>query len=203
VTTNPSNLAHRVVEAISQGTYRSRDLNMAKRLVGADDAEDVVQEAYLKAFRFRESYHGDSAISTWLYRIVRNTALNHIRDQRRPQDHLYANTRITGETAAYFLASAQDDRSSPEAVCIARDFLSTLQAALDAADDIYASRKVIGVAAGLECGMSAEEIAKVYGIGPQLVAWYASVARKSARDVVRRIEKQDAPMVADVERDAA
>jgi RNA polymerase sigma-70 factor (ECF subfamily) len=55
----------------------SEAYNLARWLMRNDqDAQDVVQEAYLRAFRFFEGYHGDSA-RAWLLKIVRNVCLNH------------------------------------------------------------------------------------------------------------------------------
>ena len=55
----------------------SEAYNLARWLMKNDqDAQDVVQEAYLRAFRFFEGYHGDSA-RAWLLKIVRNVCLNH------------------------------------------------------------------------------------------------------------------------------
>ena len=53
------------------------------RLVGAQDAEDVAQEVYMHAFRRIHQFHGDSSLSTWLYRITVNEALQHLRKKRR------------------------------------------------------------------------------------------------------------------------
>ena len=41
-----------------------------------DSAEDVVQEAFIKVFRGLHSYRGDARLSTWIYRIARNEAVN-------------------------------------------------------------------------------------------------------------------------------
>ena len=49
--------------------------NLAVRLTGnADDADDVVQEAYVRAFRGLRRFRGDASFSTWLYRIATNCA---------------------------------------------------------------------------------------------------------------------------------
>jgi len=56
----------------------SEAYNLARWLMKNDqDAQDVVQEAYLRAFRFFEGCHGDSG-RAWLLKIVRNVCLNHI-----------------------------------------------------------------------------------------------------------------------------
>ena len=54
-----------------------------------DDAEDVVQDAFVSALRYGNGFRGDSAPLTWLYRIVINESFNAIR-ARRPQEPLDA-----------------------------------------------------------------------------------------------------------------
>lgn len=57
---------------------------LALRLVGdPDDARDVTQEAYLRAYRGLESFRGDAQFSTWLYRITANRAATHLRRRIR------------------------------------------------------------------------------------------------------------------------
>jgi RNA polymerase sigma-70 factor (ECF subfamily) len=47
------------------------------------DAEDVTQEAMLLAYRYRDSFRGESRFSTWLYRVTATAALMFLRKQRR------------------------------------------------------------------------------------------------------------------------
>ena len=63
-----------LVRATSSDTY-----SLAHRLVGnEDDARDVVQEAYLRAFRGIQRFRGDAQFSTWLHRITANCAATHL-----------------------------------------------------------------------------------------------------------------------------
>jgi RNA polymerase sigma-70 factor (ECF subfamily) len=63
--------------------YQDRLYNTAYRLMGnADDAQDVVQEAFLNAYQSLASFKGDSLFFTWLYRIAVNTAISLKRKQR-------------------------------------------------------------------------------------------------------------------------
>ena len=48
----------------------------------ATDAEDVLQEAFLEAFRYIHEFRGDSAFGPWLKRIVVNRAINHLKKRR-------------------------------------------------------------------------------------------------------------------------
>ena len=65
-------------------TYSLRLLLVARRIVGSDeDARDVVQDAFLSAFRNLERFAGEAKLSTWLHRIVVNTALMKLRTRRR------------------------------------------------------------------------------------------------------------------------
>jgi RNA polymerase sigma-70 factor (ECF subfamily) len=57
---------------------------LARRITGnEEDARDVVQEAYLRAWRSIGQFRGDAAFSTWLYRITANAAASHVRKRRR------------------------------------------------------------------------------------------------------------------------
>jgi RNA polymerase sigma-70 factor (ECF subfamily) len=73
-------------------TFGARMLSVARRIVGNDeDARDVVQAAYLSAFRAIGAFEGSAQLSTWLHRIVVNTALMRLRSRRRkPEESIDA-----------------------------------------------------------------------------------------------------------------
>ena len=73
-------------------TFGARMLSVARRIVGNDeDARDVVQSAYLSAFRAIGAFEGSAQLSTWLHRIVVNTALMRLRSRRRkPEESIDA-----------------------------------------------------------------------------------------------------------------
>ena len=57
-------------------TYQDMAITIAHRICGnMQDAEDVVQESYVKAYRNLHTFRSESKFSTWLYRIVYNTAI--------------------------------------------------------------------------------------------------------------------------------
>ena len=62
------------------GTYQDMALTIAYRICGnMQDAEDIVQESYVKAYRNLHAFRGESKFSSWLYRIVYNTAASFTR----------------------------------------------------------------------------------------------------------------------------
>ena len=57
---------------------------LAVRIAGLDDADDVAQESFLRAFHRLERFRGEGAFRSWLLQIVHNTALNTVA-RRRPE----------------------------------------------------------------------------------------------------------------------
>ena len=74
---------NRLVETYSAPIYR-----LALKILGdQQDAEDVLQETFIKAYRHLKEFEGRSSFSTWLYRIASNEALMLLR-RRRPRSDL-------------------------------------------------------------------------------------------------------------------
>jgi RNA polymerase sigma-70 factor (ECF subfamily) len=70
-------------------TYRSRIFAICYRYTGnREDAEDLVQDVLLRAFRGLPGFRGEARFRTWLYRIAVNACLNWIAVQRRPGEPL-------------------------------------------------------------------------------------------------------------------
>src|SRR5262245_42338775 len=64
-------------------TYGRRIFQLAFRhLRNHEDAEEVVQDVLLKVFRKIDAFRGDSALSSWIYRITFNTAMSRMRRQK-------------------------------------------------------------------------------------------------------------------------
>ena len=62
-----------------------------------DDALDVVQDAFIKAHKYLDKFEGNSSFYTWLYRIVMNLAIDHLRKHRRVKPVELDETRIEND----------------------------------------------------------------------------------------------------------
>jgi len=60
-----------------------------RRLVGEAEAEDVAQEVFVKISRSLDTFRGESRLSTWIYRIATNTAMDHLRKPSAKYSTLY------------------------------------------------------------------------------------------------------------------
>ncbi|SEK81613.1 RNA polymerase sigma-70 factor, ECF subfamily [Atopomonas hussainii] len=92
--------------------YQHRILGLVQRFVrDPHEAQDVAQEAFIKAYRALANFRGDSAFYTWLYRIAINTAKNYLVSRgRRPPD-----ADVSAEDAEFYEGDhALKDVESPE-----------------------------------------------------------------------------------------
>ena len=69
------------------GEHSNFVYNVAYRMMGnPDDAEEVVQDTFLSAYRARDRFRGDAQVTTWLYRIAVNASLMRLRKTSRRQE---------------------------------------------------------------------------------------------------------------------
>lgn len=135
--------------------YQHRILALVNRFVSDfSEAQDVTQEAFVKAYRALPNFRGDSQFYTWMYRIAVNTAKNHLVSRKRRTP-----TRdIDIEDAEFFTdESSMQDISSPDAL-LQRDQLKKV--VFDAIDDLPDELRRAITLRELE-GLSYEEIAEV------------------------------------------
>ena len=101
------------------------------------DAEDLVQEAYLRAFRFFDSYRPGTLIKAWLFRILRNTFINRYRAAKiRPDEVDFAKIEDNYERV---LDEFSRQRTSPEDAVMDRVLDSEIQGALGRLPEEYRS----------------------------------------------------------------
>lgn len=125
------------------------------------DAEDLVQEAFLRAFRFFDSYRPGTHIKAWLFRILRNTFINRYRAARvRPQEVDFAKVEAAYERRIdeTFLAAGRGP--TPEESALAGVLDGEIQDALAELAEEYRSVVVMAL---LE-EMSYKEIATALSI---------------------------------------
>lgn len=92
--------------------YEKNVYNLALRMVGnSEDAADMSQEAFIKAYNSLDSFRGDSKFSVWLYRIVSNVCLDFIRSRKRKQTVSLSMEDDNGDDVELDIA---DDTQSPE-----------------------------------------------------------------------------------------
>jgi RNA polymerase sigma-70 factor, ECF subfamily len=85
-------------------TLRPKVLRYLTRMVGEVDAEDLVQEVFEKVSRSLGNFRGDADVSTWVYRIATNTALDRLRRRGRPADSV-------DPSAADYAVAVEGDRN--------------------------------------------------------------------------------------------
>ena len=87
--------------------YRRRVFSLTARICGRDDAEELTQEVFYKAFRALDRFRGDAQLSTWLYRLAVNAALSHAtRIQARAR-------RVSSEALLDTLPAAEAPQGDP------------------------------------------------------------------------------------------
>lgn len=134
--------------------YQHKIIKLISRYVhDPEAAQDVAQEAFLKAYRGLSRFRGESAFYTWLYRIAINTAKNHLVAQsRRMPDY-----KVDAQEAEYYDgASALQENDTPERELLKDEIERTVYRAIkDLPDDL----KTAITLRELE-GMSYDEIAQ-------------------------------------------
>ena len=159
-------LDQQLVERVQRGDKHAFDLLVAKyqrklgRLISrfvrdTGEAEDVTQEAFIKAYRALPGFRGDSAFYTWLYRIGINTAKNYLLSSKRRTP---TSTTFDAEEAESFEdAGLLHEVSTPENELMSKQVVSVVQATLQQLPEDLRSALTLREIEGL----SYEEIASV------------------------------------------
>ena len=138
------------------GKYQRKLLRLVMRLVrDPAEAEDVTQEAFIKAYRALPNFRGDSAFYTWLYRIGVNTAKNWLvaNGRRMPVMSEIVDDESDGIEESVLLR----DDETPDRVLMSRQIGETVNAAMDALpEDLRTAISLREID-----GLSYEEIAQV------------------------------------------
>jgi len=134
--------------------YQHKVVKLVMRYVrNPAEAEDVAQEAFIKAYRALPQFRGDSAFYTWLYRIAINTAKNAVvsRD-RSPVDY---DLDLQNPDESYDMHGRLKDSETPEGLVLTDEIRTTVNSAIDALPEDLRTAIVLRELEGL----SYEEIA--------------------------------------------
>lgn len=139
--------------------YQRKVQRLLSRLVrDPAEVEDLTQETFIKAYRALDSFRGDSAFYTWLYRIAINTAKNHLMaSNRRPA--VSATVHETEEGETWDELDTLSDSETPENLLLTQEIAQTVEEAIQSLPE---ELRIAITLRELE-GLSYEEIAQVMG----------------------------------------
>jgi len=176
------------VRAITQANNR-RLYRIARGILRNDsEAEDVVQETYVRAFTHLDSFRGESSLATWLARIAMNEALGRLR-RRRPGvewTSLPPGT-LEAQIIQFPLSAPPED---PEKSMAQREIQHVVEHAIDELPDAF---RIVFITRVIE-GMNVEETAEILGLKPETVKTRLHRARTMLRD---NVERKIGPVVMD------
>lgn len=155
--------------------HTARMYRVAVRIVADPaDAEDVVQDAWLAAWRGLRSYRGEAEPSTWLYRVVTNTGLAHLRRRRRT---------VSIDERLQEVLVATEEPDVPESAAVRTEQAALVQAAVA---ELEPSQRVPLVLHEFE-GLSYEEVAAVLDISVAAVGSRLHRARERLLGKLREL----------------
>lgn len=144
------------------------------------EAEDVVQESYVRAFPKLASFRGEASLSTWLTRIALNEALGRLR-RRRDTTDLEAIDAQAEKGAEIIMFPGSPNDADPERNASRREIARVLERAIDALPDAF---RVVFVMRSVE-EMTVEETAVQLSIPPATVKTRLHRARCLLRDAIQ------------------
>jgi len=152
--------------------YQRRVYATAYQILGNhSDADDVAQDAFVRAFRGLSSFDGRSDFFTWLYRITVNTALNHLRSKKRAAA-LWKDTREVGD---------DDDVAFERSPRVWAELTEQMRRTFTAIAELSATLRITLVLATVQ-GMPYKAIAELLGIPEGTVAWRVNEARRQVKE---------------------
>jgi RNA polymerase sigma-70 factor, ECF subfamily len=108
-------------------------LRLAIRITGSpNDAQDIYQETFMKVYTKLGSFRFECSFSTWIYRIVTNVCLDHLRKNRNHREHSAIEGNVEGAECYFLLNRVPDDRpaNKPEQQLFQRELRTHILFAL-------------------------------------------------------------------------
>jgi RNA polymerase sigma-70 factor (ECF subfamily) len=176
------------IRAIMQANNR-RLYRLARGILRNDsEAEDVVQEAYVRAFTHLEQFRGESSLATWLGRIAMNEALGRLRRQRSSPPLTVLEPDVMEARIIQFPhAAASED---PEKTMAQREIQYVVEQAIDELPEAF---RIVFITRVVE-GMNVEETADILDLKPETVKTRLHRARTMLRE---NVERKIGPVVMD------
>jgi RNA polymerase sigma-70 factor (ECF subfamily) len=165
--------------------YNRRLFRVARSILRDDaEAEDVVQEAFVRAFTGLDMFRGDASFGTWITRIAMNEALGRLRRRRPTVDwETYGENRMQAQVINFPVSAASSD---PERNMAQGEIRVVLEKAIDELPDSF---RAVFVARLVE-GMTVEETADLFGLKAETVKTRLHRARLLLRNA---LDKQLGP----------
>jgi RNA polymerase sigma-70 factor, ECF subfamily len=169
--------------------YNRRLYRIARSILRNDsEAEDVVQEAYVKAFTHLGGFRGDSSLATWLSPITMNEALGRLRRERQPVTlETFEAQRTEAQIIKFPQMVTSDD---PERTMAQREILQLVERATDKLPEIF---RIVFMTRVIE-GMSIEETGNLLDLPFDTVKTRLHRARRLVRE---ELDKQIGPVLMD------
>lgn len=157
--------------------YNRRLFRVARGILRNDaEAEDVVQETYVRACTGLDMFRGDAAFGTWITRIAINEALGRLRKRKPSVDwESYGENRTQAQIIDFPVSAVSID---PEKTMAQGEIRVVLEQAIDQLPDAF---RIVFVARIIE-GMTVEETADLFSLKPETVKTRLHRARALLRE---------------------
>jgi RNA polymerase sigma-70 factor (ECF subfamily) len=163
--------------------YNGKLFRIARSILRDDsDAEDVLQDAYLDAYRHIGDFRGGSELSTWLTRIVINQALMRVRKERRRSSIVPFRSALVHETDGPEVQVPDQQSESPSASVLRAETRRMLERRID---ELPVAFRTVFIMREVE-EMSVEETARCLSITPATVRTRLFRARALLRESLAR-----------------
>lgn len=146
----------------------------------SEDAYDITQETLLKIYKNIKHFEGKSKFTTWIYRIVTNTALDFIKKYRKA--NVYSLNAEMGEEGDSYIDNIKDDSPTPHELVESAETQKLVQKALD---KLSPNHKAVLVLRDIN-GLSYEEIAQVLLCSEGTVKSRINRARAALYEIVSK-----------------
>ncbi len=164
-------------------THGGRLLSVARRFVRNEaDAQDIVQAAYLSAFRSLRQFEGGCQLSTWLHRIVVNTALMKLRSRRRRPEESIEDLLPRFDEQGGWAEPGVRWESPSDRLLEQRETRLLVRGAIDRLPEAY---RAVLLLRDIE-ELDTDEAAAVLGITPSAVKTRLHRARQALRTLLAR-----------------